>query len=133
MAHVEPGDAREEMAERERKAAEYYAGKHTPGPWLVEDEGDGDFMVAADVPKSRGLWKLVALVQRSKPDRARGSADVSGEEVKANARLIGAAPDLLLMLKRLLAAARCNYCAALVLSEYGAEAEAAIAKADGTA
>ncbi len=53
------------------------------------------------------------------------------KEARANFALIGAAPDLLDACKKLLAAAKCNYDPQAALSEYGAIAEAAIAKAEG--
>jgi hypothetical protein len=54
-------------------------------------------------------------------------------DLGANGWLLAAAPDLLAALKKMMAAANCHYDPVVALAEYGAIAEAAIAKAEGGA
>lgn len=99
--------------------------KHTPGPWYVfhsahrgrvDDDGPGAFSIgdaqtaySANILCSRYQW----------PERA--------EEMKANARLIAAAPDLLEALQSILDdGLHCD-----VVPHLHAKARAAIAKATG--
>jgi hypothetical protein len=60
--------------------------KHTPGPWLMA--GD-DFVYALN---ERGTNSFTVLIQTA------GEWRISNEERAANARLIAAAPDLLVAL-----------------------------------
>jgi ABC-type nitrate/sulfonate/bicarbonate transport system substrate-binding protein len=57
---------------------------HTPGPWEIVRYGDGDSLVIHD---SRGDWRVCFL--------ATPGDDGDFEGIKANARLIAAAPELL--------------------------------------
>lgn len=65
-------------------------GKHTPGPWVTSDTND--IFTSLGAKNGEGFTEA--------DDRAWHIADcavgwLSGNEVKANARLISAAPDLL--------------------------------------
>lgn len=106
-------------------------GKHTPGPWLVENEGDGTWTVWTRQPHIGSL----AHVQ---------DEDINGLfPAEANARLMAAAPDMLSVLKAVewngpyvgYAAAVCPSCDAYRSDNKGhrkdCELAAAIAKAEG--
>ena len=86
--------------------------KHTPGPW---DMDEGDY----------GIYQIetsdqIAEVFSHHPD----------EELKANARLIAAAPDLLEVLKQFMDSRAPDYAEAAHPGAYS-RAIAAIAKAEG--
>lgn len=66
---------------------------HTPGPWTVDSNGPGHEVVLA-----RGGRHAIAAVQ--------GPED-HGENL-ANARLIAAAPELLIALRVLIATSECS-------------------------
>jgi len=59
--------------------------KHTAGPWRIVPYGDGDSLVIHDARE--GEWRVCFLATPAK--------DGDFEWIKANARLIAAAPDLL--------------------------------------
>ncbi|PWC69126.1 hypothetical protein TSH7_01390 [Azospirillum sp. TSH7] len=64
---------------------------HTPGPWLVQHEGNGELVVWTRQPHTGAL----ATVH---------SEDINGEyPAEANARLIASAPDLLSIARRWMA------------------------------
>ena len=65
--------------------------KHTPGPWRIGDNGITIFGPKTELPSPVTIAKLLPPTVR-----------VDQEERKANALLIAAAPDLLVMLQRLL-------------------------------
>jgi hypothetical protein len=75
-------------------------GKSTPGPWLIagvtdridDGYGDGRFVYALDAESATNRFS--ACVQND-------NHKASDEELRANARLIAAAPDLLEALKSL--------------------------------
>lgn len=75
-------------------------GKHTPGPWRVEPEDDILVIWAHpreyDIAVANVEWEPVA--DQKRPERDNGSMD-------GNARLIAAAPELLLRLRHLVRAA----------------------------
>lgn len=62
--------------------------KHTPGPWETEENSYGneiDVYPVKDGPPPIGRWAEICTVKDYEND----------EEMRANARLIAAAPDLL--------------------------------------
>lgn len=65
--------------------------KHTPGPWAVEDPMDHCLTIVANPEAPVYDWKLIATCDWP----AEGDHDITSAEMKANARLIAAAPDLL--------------------------------------
>lgn len=67
--------------------------KHTSGPWVFSEEGEGIFVHA---PQSR---KYVCDVTITNPVYARPESVISNAEALINARLIAAAPDMLAALK----------------------------------
>lgn len=68
--------------------------KHTPGPWLIE----GATIYALD--ESGSVNRFSALVQSGyRRFGKRAGERITDGEVAANARLIGAAPDLLAAVK----------------------------------
>ena len=99
---------------------------HTPGPWVVDWPADGRATprVTTAGPMFEGATSPVEICKVSKKEGKCGSG-------RANASLIAAAPELLEALKKMLAAAKCHYDPAVALSEYGALAEVAIARAEG--
>lgn len=66
--------------------------KHTPGPWHVVPYGDGNQKVVCS--DEAGNWRIAFMATSS------GSREELAE-IKANARLIAAAPELLEALKDL--------------------------------
>jgi len=91
--------------------------KHTPGPWAMDEDKYGeeiDVYPLKDGPPPMGRWAEICTVKDYE----------SQDEMRANARLIAAAPDLLEALKL-----------ACELLEYGGfdmeKFHAAIAKAEG--
>lgn len=95
--------------------------KHTPGPWWVDDFGNGDVRVVVDPVKGMpppicdGRTFVCKLYQQ----------DERGIDAKANARLIAAAPELLAILSAII-----DLNPQLPMG-YREEAEAVIAKATG--
>lgn len=91
-------------------------GKHSPGPWAIDDYGAGQRIVVKGRKGFSGDYRIAD---------AHFSSDLADcvriPEMRANARLIAAAPDLYAALKAMLA------------SEVGdlSAAEAAIAKVEG--
>lgn len=69
---------------------------HTPGPWHIDQLATGNLRIRA-VDQNDGLLCFVAAIYGDQID------SVVGNEVRANARLIAAAPDLLEAAKELLA------------------------------
>ena len=65
--------------------------KHTPGPWAVEDPMDHCLTIVANPEAPVYDWKWIATCDWPDEDNQL----VTAREVKANARLIAAAPDLL--------------------------------------
>ena len=61
--------------------------KHTPGPWFVEADGAGVYV----------MTETMMVASPSPMDRHPTDSDeyIDGPETEANARLIAAAPDLL--------------------------------------
>jgi hypothetical protein len=57
--------------------------EHTPGPWRVVDRGSGNVYSAA-IDIAAGNYRVVG-----------GPVDGDPEQIRADARLIAAAPDLL--------------------------------------
>lgn len=86
--------------------------KHTPGPWTVSKSG-----VSVDAGPTGPRIRQ----ERGAPD----------EELRANASLIAAAPDLLAAVKALLIVAEHGECEAMHPDEADHMARAAIAKAEG--
>ena len=72
--------------------------KHTPGPWKLEE---GGLRVLANPPGFRPTKNSPHFVVANSVYL---SAEYDSEEMKANQRLIAAAPDLLESLEELLAA-----------------------------
>lgn len=71
---------------------------HTPGSWGVEDPMDHCLTIVANPDAPVYDWKWVATCDwPSEEDH-----DITSEEVKANARLIASAPDLLSALEDIL-------------------------------
>ena len=87
---------------------------HTPGPWTAKwsKYQDGMFIVQAGMPSNRVMARFD------------GDGDGPDEREIADAKLISAAPDLLEAIKLLLSSSH-DYQTGI------AEAEAAIAKAEG--
>lgn len=87
--------------------------KPTPGPWKVDNRSKSELRVITDYPDETFIADLCLS----------GAPEDEIEQVRANARLIAAAPELLAALKQLvndnLNQANCDI------------AEAAIAKAEG--
>jgi hypothetical protein len=107
--------------------------KHTPGPWHVEHYSRGSCEVRITRPKeSKGLGPVAYALM----DLAGAMTAERISEMKANARLIAAAPDLLDALQKLV-----DSCADSDGAQYGtlgtsfvrSIATAAIAKATGEA
>lgn len=89
---------------------------HTPGPWRAHVG-----RITVDIADMRG---------NRVGDTSSVNDDLSISETEiANGKLMAAAPELLDTCRKLLAAAKCGYDPEVTLSEYGAMAEAAIAKA----
>jgi hypothetical protein len=66
--------------------------KHSPGPWAIEyDEVDEDWRIVSE-PRN-GYVAAISYYEHDEDDTPEDLATV--EEVKANASLIAAAPDLL--------------------------------------
>ena len=91
--------------------------KHTPGPWRLNSDalvcGNGDLMMS------------IAICY----DKSSAADGVSRDEMKANARLIAAAPELLDALQSLLARVSSDIIANQCWHEEQRAARAAIAKA----
>lgn len=92
--------------------------KHTPGPWIVDPDSPTDISPADDL--------RLGIASISHADEA-GGRWLFGEQSKANAKLIAAAPDLLAELEET-HAALC-FTADYIGSERYKRNAAAIAKA----
>lgn len=117
---------------------------HTAGPWAVEDPmGDeaGDSLWIIQETKSGQVcdWRNIALVCSDDPEDAEDSRPITPNERDANARLIAAAPELLVSVQELLEPLE-RASAAMVAKGWVADenvesafdrARAAIAKATG--
>jgi hypothetical protein len=79
----------EPVGEQEEKALS--ESKHTPGPWELELEPDGGFIITNGPASKDGTWVLAA----------RGPIAHRAAVSHANARLIAAAPDLLAELQNI--------------------------------
>jgi len=90
---------------------------HTQGPWKAE--GWGNLVVNS----AEGYTITLAA----------GGKDACLDELKANARLIAAAPDLLANLKELIRYISDEFSASHALTHRANEAREAIAKAEGNA
>lgn len=98
--------------------------KHTPGPWVVHEQGDAnDFCLLT----TDGKW-VIAFLQ---------NGELMLEKQRANARLIATAPDLADLARNVaglddtaLANATLHTLRTWII-EYRAQARAAIAKAEG--
>lgn len=66
--------------------------KHTPEPWIIEDEGDRARVWSED-------WGTIVYCENPYPYANTNELADGLEEAFANARLIAAAPDLLKALK----------------------------------
>lgn len=101
--------------------------KHTPGPWTADDNGD---IYAKRNGADEQIAEAFALYDPAYPEHAEW-----GDEAKANARLIAAAPDLLDALAHLTAEIRSlgllDVKKRFWLMVYHAAAEKAIRKATG--
>jgi len=94
------------------------AGKHTPGPWKVRE--NGGLMKAVEANKD---WLVYAC----------GRDYMGREELEANARLIAAAPELLEALQEILSTMRKPPSGSGGFHEFDIKAaERAIAKATGS-
>ncbi len=104
--------------------------KHTPGPWSVDDYGAGQRIVVKGRKGFTGDYRVAD---------AHFSSDlvhcVRVAEMRANARLIAAAPELLSAIIDLADAARsaCNAAQHSALVQALFDADYAIAKANGVA
>lgn len=102
--------------------------KHTKGPWVVVPYGDGDSLVVCS--DEEGNWRIafMATTAGSREERI---------EIRANARLIAAAPDLLEALEDLLSSLEITWRNGFVAVEDVAKeienARTALAKAKGEA
>lgn len=76
--------------------------KHTPGPWNVKAENSGYRIITSDHFKCLVGW----ISPASCSIVGRGTRCIKDDELKANARLIAAAPELFEELKALLEFAR---------------------------
>ncbi|KKN17933.1 hypothetical protein LCGC14_0960790 [marine sediment metagenome] len=95
--------------------------EHTPGPWLLGSEQSRD-EYALCVNRKTISGRIDSVARACSMD--------SPEEAEANARLIAAAPNLLIALEKLVAADNCNYEAQTMRnSGYFDLARTAIAKA----
>lgn len=65
---------------------------HTPGVWTVEDPFDWELTIV-EAGKETHEWRFIASCSHEQ--------GIPKREVKANARLIAAAPDMLAMLKEI--------------------------------
>ena len=65
--------------------------KHTPGPWKLRVSTG--YIEAIDIQDSRGL--TMAWCSVSTQFGKRGAESITPDDIKANAKLIAAAPDLL--------------------------------------
>lgn len=101
--------------------------KHTPGPWTVGKRCGQEVDINApdgDPQLGYSSWSRMAVVYGCD-----GQPETGSRVVEANARLIAAAPDLLVALRELLEEGRgSTYPASECLLD---AAEAAIAKAEG--
>lgn len=93
-------------------------------------EGKRDYPYSMHIPISKG-FQTIAIV----PTMEILEDEITNEQCEANARLIAAAPDLLLILEEILrlsiANANTGGDKALLLGSIGGEARAAIARAKG--
>lgn len=99
--------------------------QHTPGPWVVEAPMDDELWIV-EAGKHAYEWRTIAGCPLPSE---RG--DISPAQVRANARLIAAAPELLAILERVNGEAECFL--GVISSEMVDEITAAIAKARGEA
>lgn len=93
--------------------------QHTPGPWAVYPETDGTEICAVDIAPGLPIRQIVSHIAR-------------GENWIANARLIAAAPELLLAVRALMNLFEQHEDRAHIKSPVGDYARAAIAKATGS-
>lgn len=100
--------------------------KHTAGEWMLgkQDRPIGYFPIYARI----GVTKLACIC---KTDAHEIGFGISEAEHKANARLIAAAPELLEALKMLIGFIPDGWEMPLGYSQVVAQAEAALAKAEG--
>ena len=66
---------------------------HTPGPWVLSDEWEG---ILVHAPQS---CKFVCEVTETNPVYTNPESGISNAEALANARLIAAAPEMLVALE----------------------------------
>ncbi|MGY2363714.1 hypothetical protein ACW9IO_14275 [Pseudomonas azotoformans] len=92
--------------------------KHTPGPWVVDPDSPTDISPADDL--------RLGIASISHADEA-GGRWLFGDQSKANAKLIAAAPDLLEALEDLLS--RCESLSVDGVGPQKVAARQAIAKA----
>lgn len=99
------------------------SGQHTPGPWVLADNGMG--VIRGGVVRQ--------YANGSTQDQIVMACSVTDDNgcMKANARLIAAAPELLEALKRLLGAYERLKPLQSLVSDPEKQAQAAIAKATG--
>lgn len=91
--------------------------RHTPGPWFMLSGPGTSYIVSRSVLANWGAPEnFVGEIRRA---------------TLADAQLMRTAAELLKALENMMAAARCHYDPILALNEYGAQADAAIAKAKG--
>lgn len=111
---------------------------HTPGPWGVRKiESDGGLVYClignpTSIRKMRGGIAFAGTYARRALDNAPTGERIAVDETLANARLIAAAPDLLMALRAMLdAVSRTTYPEGHAIWKAGDMATDAIAKAEG--
>ena len=110
--------------------------KHTPGPWIVRDDGMDYVCPIIDSPSvGKGYYASIATATQRDPHPREGGG-IPIATARANARLIAAAPDLLAAMEKAVEHYGKPGGPWNVPSEPGAwisDARTAIAKAKGTA
>ena len=95
---------------------------HTPGPWSVEDPIDNELTIV-EANKPTHEWKFIATVylrQGNDPD------EFPHHVSEANARLIAAAPDLLILAKKFASeCAECDGTGLISIHVHGSDTQAA--------
>ena len=74
--------------------------KHTPGPWIVRDNGEGWVCPIIDSPSVGGGYYASIATATQRDPHPREGGGISTTTARANARLIAAAPDLLAALEK---------------------------------
>src|SRR6188474_2432924 len=95
--------------------------KHTPGPWTLEIDPDGGFIVTTGPADTAGTWVIVS----------RNPIQHRADESHANGRLIATAPDLLGILRPLVDRHCYEHCGETMHTPRCKDAKKVIAKAEG--